>query len=143
MPSAVGSADAGSDAPEPALEYTTTAAVDLETPEGVAALWHEAHVNVDFAGLEPLTCAYPAPIVTERLLYTEAREPENGDYTVPNLYLTSREHDGDVEVAIFMLADEPTYDYVWEKEARPGDIITVMTVVDEDGEWKVCDVASY
>lgn len=141
--SAVGSADPASDAPEPALEYTTTEVVDPETPEGVAALWHEAHVNVDFEGLEPLTCAYPASIVSERLLYAEASEPQDDDYTIPDLYMTSREHEGGVEVAIFMIADEPTYDYIWEKEARPGDIITIMTVVDEDGEWKVCDVASY
>jgi hypothetical protein len=142
-PSAVGSADTGSDAPEPALEYTTTEVVDLETPEGVAALWFEASTNGDIEALEPLTCAYPSSFVTDRLLRAEASEPRDLDYTAPGVYVTSREHDGDIEVAIFLMADEATYDYIWEKEARPPDMITIMTVIEEDGEWKVCDAESF
>lgn len=123
------------------LEYTTTeeAAADPDSPEGVAALWYEANINSDLDGFEPLTCENPTSAVIADLQWAQNHEPDNGDYTVSNIYATSRERDGAIEVAIFLIADDPAYDYIWAKESRPGDIINIMTVVEEDGEWRVCD----
>lgn len=123
------------------LEYTSTeeAAADPESLEGAAVLWYEAAVNGDLEGFEPLTCADPSSSVVADLRWAQNNEAEDGDYTVSNIYVTSREHDGVNEVGIFLIADDPTYDYIWAKESRPGDIITILTVVEEDGGWKVCD----
>lgn len=137
-PPAVSPTESGSDEPATALEYTTTDAVDPDSFEGVAALWYEASINNDLATVEPLTCAYPSDAVTESLQYNAEHEVTDHDFTVSNIYVTSRETDGYHQVAIFLVANEPTYDYIWEKVPRDYDRITIMTVVDEGGEWKVC-----
>lgn len=134
-----GPAASESDEPEAALEYTTTEDLDPASREGVAALWHEAGLNNDFATLERHTCANPSARVAGVLLAAQAAEARSGDYTVPGVYVTSREYNGATEVATFLNAQDPTYDYIWEKEPRPGDIIVIMTLVEEDGAWKVCD----
>jgi hypothetical protein len=46
-------------------------------------------------------------------------------------------------VAIFVRASEATYDYIWEKESRPDDVIVIMTIVQEGGEWKVCGFEAF
>ncbi|THV42360.1 hypothetical protein [Glycomyces buryatensis] len=142
-PLAADPAESGSDEPGPALEYSTTEEVDLDSREGAATLWFEARINDDLDALEPRTCANPSSVVTADLQDAEAHEARDDDYTVSNIFVTSREYNGDTEVAIFLLDQEPTYDYIWEKESRPGDIITILTVVEEDGEWKVCDVEGF
>ncbi|MCD0443111.1 hypothetical protein LO763_05645 [Glycomyces sp. A-F 0318] len=143
QPPTAGPAESGGDEPEAALEYSTTEEVDPDSREGVAALWHEAQINADLEALEPRTCANPSSAVAAVFQYAEAYETNDLDYTVSNVYVTSREYNGVTEVAIFMNDSEPTYDYIWEKESRPGDVISIMTVVEEGGEWKVCDVEGF
>jgi len=143
VPSAVGPTESASDEPEQALEYSTTEEADPDSREGVAALWAEALFNDDFATLEPLTCANPPSNIVDLLGYAEAKEPNDLDYISSNIFVTSRDYYGSIEVAIFLIAEDPTYDYIWEKESRPGDIITIMTVVEEDGGWKVCGVENF
>lgn len=127
------------------LEYTTTeeAAADPESLEGTSVLWYEAMVNNNLDGFEPLTCGNPAAAIVADMQNAQSTETTDEDYTVSNIYVTSREHDGVNEVGIFLIADDPTYDYIWAKESRPGDIISILTVVEEDGGWKVCDREGY
>ncbi|MFC3492923.1 hypothetical protein [Glycomyces rhizosphaerae] len=137
-PPPVSPTESGSDEPEPALEYSTTEDFAPDSLEGVAARWMEASINNDVPAIESLTCANPTTAVTESLEYAATQEVTDLDYIDPGVYVTTREHDGYHEVATFLIADEPTYDYVWEKEHRPGDVIIIMTVIEEGGEWKVC-----
>jgi hypothetical protein len=129
--------------PEVLLEYTTTDAVDPESPEGVAALWHEASINDNLEALEPRTCANPSSAVAERVQEAQTDEEEDLDFIASNIFVTSRELNGVTEVAIFLVADDPTYDYIWDKVSRPGDIIAIMTVVQEDSAWKVCHAEGF
>jgi hypothetical protein len=142
-PPPVSPTESGSDEPAPALEYTTTDAVDPDSLEGVAALWSDANINNDLATMESHTCANPSTAVNQELQDAAAHEMTDLDLIDSGVFVTSREHDGYYEVAVFLIADEPTYDYIWEKESRPGDVIVIMTVVEEGGEWKVCGVEGF
>lgn len=142
-PQAVSPRESGGDEPEPALEYSTTEEVAPGSPEGAAVLWSEANLNNDLATLEFHTCANPTAAVTEELQDAVGQEVGDIDYDALDIYMTSREQDGYREVAFFLIANEPTYDYIWEKESRPDDVIVIMTVVEEGGEWKVCGVEGF
>jgi len=140
---AVEPTESASDEPEQALEYSAIEVVDPESFEGVAALWYEAQFNSDLATLESHTCANPTTAVTVSLQDAAADEVTDVGYTASNIFVTSREYNGYHEVAIFVRASEATYDYIWEKESRPDDVIVIMTVVDEGGEWKVCGFEAF
>lgn len=142
-PPPVSPTESGSDEPATALEYSTTEEVAPDSAEEVAVLWSEANTNNNLATLELHTCANPSAAVTEELQGAEGQEVGNLDLDDLDVYVTSREQDGYREVAFFLIADEPTYDYIWEKESRPDDVIVILTVVEEGGAWKVCGVEGF
>lgn len=129
---------AGSDdETEEALEYMLASEADSGTPEHIALSWHIAFLNFDEATLEEITCASPTANIASHLQYaaeTEATDFDPAAYP----YMTSREVEGTTEVAFFLNDSDPTYEYIWAKERRPGDTIAIYTVVEEDGAWAVC-----